>query len=361
MTMNADSKPPIATPTPSSSKRKLPLLKKLAFALIATTFFFVMLELLLRLIGFRFFPGAPDVVVNGEAVAPMFRHSKSIRWEPIPGAPPFNQDGFVGPRIARERTARALRVATLGDSCTQFGEPTYSDLLRERLAGRTGKQVEVLNAGVGGYSTEQGLTRLQKVLPYRPDYVSIYFGWNDHWRLEKVTDAQRAEEDARNWAWLDYTSWSRIVQLGLYGAHTIHERRGWRLAQQPYVMRVPLDRFRRNLVEMAASVREISAEPILVTPPTDMGPETPIEAFDALKTLAGTGYDSPKEIHDAYVDAIRQVARDSHIRLVDATAAFEGQFGLMTRDHIHLTPDGIELMSRLLADEILAERGSNED
>ena len=43
-----------------------------------------------------------------------------------------------------------------------------------------GRRFEVLNAGVAGYSSHQGVLRfLQEVDRYQPDLVLVSFGWND--------------------------------------------------------------------------------------------------------------------------------------------------------------------------------------
>ena len=341
------------SPSESPPRRKLSVRKKVVFAALATFLFLVLMELTLRLIGFRFVTKAPNLVVNGRSVAPMFRHSEFLNWEPIPGEGPFNEDGFAGPRLRIERTPGTPRMATLGDSCTQFGDPPYPTRLCERLAERLGKPVEVLNAGVVGYSTEQGISRLRhKVLPHRPDAVTIYFGWNDHWATNRLTDAQIAEEDAEDWQWLDIVGRSRVVQAGLYGAHMVHERRMWGMMTKPHVLRVPLDRYEHNLRQMIELVRGISAEPILITAPSDVRPETPAMEFTFLKVMSETGYESPKTLHNAYVEATRRVARETGTRLVDAATAFDGRDELFMRDHIHLSPDGISALADLLVDAL---------
>jgi lysophospholipase L1-like esterase len=347
---------------PPQPRGKLLRSKKLAFAVLSTFIFFAVLEGTLRLVRFRFAPRTPDVVIDGKLVAPMFRNSKNTVWEPVPGVKGFNEDRFMGARIPRERTPGTIRIAAVGDSCTQFGEPPYSAVLGELLADRVRKPVEVLNAGVAGYSTEQGKRRLEHdVAPYRPDVVLLYFGWNDHWILDRFTDAEVAADNARNWAWLDYVGWSRVVQVGLYAAHTVHERRAWGLPQQPRVLRVPPDHYQRNLEQMVARTRRLPATPILITAPSDMTFETPVTAFTNLQYLDDTEYESPKAVHDAYVDMTREVARRTGARLADAAQLFDGKSGLITRDHIHLTQPGIELLAEFLAYEVAAELNTGDN
>jgi lysophospholipase L1-like esterase len=95
----------------------------------------------------------------------------------------INDDGFRGDRIPRERTPGAWRVAFVGDSST-FGWDVEADQTFAARAGALlstgGRRVEVLSAGVPGYSTHQGLSYLERfVLPYRPDAIVLSFSRND--------------------------------------------------------------------------------------------------------------------------------------------------------------------------------------
>jgi lysophospholipase L1-like esterase len=77
---------------------------------------------------------------------------------------------------------RSVRIACIGDSWT-FGmnvdqDQTYPSRLLARLGKRTG--IEVLNFGVLGYSSFQGLQLLKtRVLALAPDILVIGFGMND--------------------------------------------------------------------------------------------------------------------------------------------------------------------------------------
>jgi lysophospholipase L1-like esterase len=93
--------------------------------------------------------------------------------------------GFREREFAREKAPGTLRIACLGDSWT-FGanvdqEAAYPQrlgaLLRERLPDI---RSEVLNLGVMGYSSRQGLELLRRrILDLAPDVVLIGFAMND--------------------------------------------------------------------------------------------------------------------------------------------------------------------------------------
>lgn len=92
----------------------------------------------------------------------------------------INSYGFRGPEIKKEKDPEVLRIMTLGDSCT-FGiieEMSYPRVLEKEL-NKKGYKVEVINAGVEGYTTKNVLRRLNYFLEFRPDIVTIYLGWHD--------------------------------------------------------------------------------------------------------------------------------------------------------------------------------------
>lgn len=84
-----------------------------------------------------------------------------------------------GPAAAAERP---LRLVALGDSLTAgFGLPRADGFvarLAEALAGR-GLHVEVIDAGVSGDTTDQGLARLDWSVPADADAVIVELGAND--------------------------------------------------------------------------------------------------------------------------------------------------------------------------------------
>jgi lysophospholipase L1-like esterase len=229
--------------------------------------------------------------------------------------------------------------------------------LQAELEKRWQKRVEVLNAGVTGYSSLQGLRRLRvDVLPYRPGLVVVYCGWNDHWLWSKMTDAELLAESTRpRQSWLAFAAdlqASRTVQAVFFVEELVRSARTPPVRHQK-CFRVPIDAYQRNLVAMIASIRDAGAVPLVVTAPTDMTPATaPEHVGGMLEGLDMTGYRSPYDLHEAYVRATRQAASAAGAPLADAYRAFGGKHGLIRRDHIHLTAAGIDAMAILLADAI---------
>ncbi len=91
----------------------------------------------------------------------------------------------------------ALRILAIGDSCT-FGvgvgdEATWPARL-QALMRRGGARVEVINAGVPGYTAYQGLQYLRtRGLALKPDLVAATFGFNDADSWASRSDVETAE------------------------------------------------------------------------------------------------------------------------------------------------------------------------
>jgi lysophospholipase L1-like esterase len=97
----------------------------------------------------------------------------------------INRLGFRGREIAREK-GNAYRIVALGESTT-FGctlgpeDKPWPELLEQMIQQRLkpGRPVEVINAGVPGYTLEDNLHRLARdVLPLKPDMIISYHGYN---------------------------------------------------------------------------------------------------------------------------------------------------------------------------------------
>src|ERR1035437_683081 len=109
----------------------------------------------------------------------------------------INRMGFREREVDAGKKPGAIRVICLGDSITAQGHPGYSQYLHERLTQRppTSQPWEAFNMGVHGYSSMQGLKLLQtRTLPLKPDIVTLWYGWNDHWMCDKTDHAPMAIE-----------------------------------------------------------------------------------------------------------------------------------------------------------------------
>jgi len=111
-----------------------------------------------------------------------FEYDPALFWRPKPGFEIFNRQGFRGRELPAKKPEGAYWIIAVGDSNTLGwrGEdaPNWPGSL-QKLLRRDSDRFEVVNAGVWGYSSYQGLIRLEEVLAYQPDMVLISFGSND--------------------------------------------------------------------------------------------------------------------------------------------------------------------------------------
>lgn len=307
-------------------------MKRLALGLVSALVTLLLGELALRAVGFTFHV-YPEKVQFG--------------WPPSIGGEhdPYERDADLlwVPHDYHARLARARqdppRLVLLGDSCTEFG--TYAEALMRRFRRRAGADWSALKLGVGGWTTYQGLAALERdVLPLRPDVVTFYFGWNDHWKGFGIED-----RDIRGLPFMDDPKLQRMRLAQLVQKATI-ALRGKNYARQ----RVRLDDFRANLTRMVNDCRKTGATGVLITAPSShvVGHEPDYLKGRMLDDLAQL-----VPLHRAYADAVRQVAAREGAPLCDLLADFdalspEERTASFGGDGIHLTRAGSERAAEML-------------
>ena len=253
-------------------------------------------------------------------------------------------------RDYRERLREARRthpaIVFMGDSCTEFGSYPAKTLTALQAAGSplaTGVKL-----GVGGWSTEQGLEQLRRdVIPLHPRVVTLYYGWNDHWRAMGLTDP----EVARAHRLLGLAGVSRLGQLWLRLETNMAARR------VPAPNRVPLARYEDNVRSLVTEARAASIVPVVITAPSNhvLGHEPEYLAKRHLRALAEL-----VPLHLEYVEATRRMARETGASLCDAAAAFaalpQPHDIYFQKDGIHLTELGDTAMARELSACLAAVR-----
>ncbi len=95
----------------------------------------------------------------------------------------YNSLGFIGKEI-QPKTEDRFRILAIGDSITEAvflaEEERFINRLAAILSEKTGRTVEAVNAGIGGYNTWQELELLRtKGLSVRPDLILVGVCLND--------------------------------------------------------------------------------------------------------------------------------------------------------------------------------------
>ena len=97
----------------------------------------------------------------------------------------FNSDGFRGEDFPTRKDPNTIRIIALGDSWTLGHNVNLDDSYPRRLAqllrqDLPARNIEVLNLGMLGYTSHEGLKLLQRqALKLQPDIVLIGFSMND--------------------------------------------------------------------------------------------------------------------------------------------------------------------------------------
>lgn len=290
-------------------------------------------EVALRVIGYEYQPLQIAAGKNADARVyhifddDNFVYDPLLIWRPKPGYGVFNSLGFRGPEVGKRNDK--VRIATIGDSNTlgwagSDGANWPADL--ERLLVSAGVEAEVINAGVWGYSSHQGVPRTREALELEPEIVLISFGSNDAHRVERSD----AEFSGRSLG-------SRRLELALKRLRTAQLVSAVLDRLDPGGdgprQRVDRESYRRNLETMIDEVRAAGAEPVLLTRPFT-GPVTDPTGWKSL----GPEYN---------LDTVR-VAEERQVLLVDVYSFFK-ELDHLFADESHFTDEGHQLAAGILA------------
>lgn len=196
--------------------------------------------------------------------------------------------------VAQLQSGMRTTVVCFGDSVTGVyyhtgGRRAYTDMLGIALR-RAYPQadVQMVNAGISGHTTQNGLERLERdVLRHRPTLVTIMFGLND-------------------------------------------------------MTRVPLEQYRQNLATLISKCRDSGAEVLLCTPNNVIS--TPGRPTEKLETYCATLRDLAREQEVPVADCYAELERE-RLRAPQA-------WRLLLSDEIHPNMDGHQRLAEILAKAI---------
>ncbi|MFC1475563.1 GDSL-type esterase/lipase family protein [Candidatus Zixiibacteriota bacterium] len=176
--------------------------------------------------------------------------------------------------IEYQKPPNTTRILLLGDSSPvglglqrreeAFGE-LAAQLLQRKLRGQ--KKIELLNAAVSGYTSEQAKRFLQKEgLQYQPDFVVCYLGNNDGSINGYLTD--REIFAAQDWSRTARTALNRLAMYRMLRAliSPVLGGQGSAKTGSPLVRLSPGE-FGENIEALADISRSIGARAIFVNPP----------------------------------------------------------------------------------------------
>jgi lysophospholipase L1-like esterase len=187
--------------------------------------------------------------------------------------------GIYSPHeIAYGRSGNRYRLLILGDSSTAgLGIDKQSDTWPQVLQRLLGDSVEVVNAAVIGYSTEQVRAALfREYYKYKPDGVLFYVGNNDGFgstvpdrRLLDRTQAGKSLLDRIDGWLVDHSA--IYVFLKASAKYVNQVAFGTDLGNETLKSpRVPLDQFRENMDAMVRWAEGAGTDVYLINPPVPL-------------------------------------------------------------------------------------------
>jgi hypothetical protein len=291
------------------------------------------------------------------------------------GKPPFvggrNSLGFNDVEWSVERKPGVPRVACLGSSTTEGGnaqdrEGSFPFFLEELLEERHGRDVEVLNFGLAGWTTaEEVVNWFLLAQDYDPDLVILHEAANDvqarnfeNFRPDYVHYRKPWQVPAFNALsrllvkYSDLYAWELAKRFDFTDLDDFTSNRPGRKSVwngRPDSLSLDTARaFRRNVLSIVHDVQRTGKLMALATVPYD--PRHDLEAVQ--NTLLGrTGIRQHNEI-------LREVARDEGCILIDIARRVEEtpvSSGPEFLDLVHVTPQG-NLWKAMEIDRVLAAR-----
>jgi lysophospholipase L1-like esterase len=230
-------------------------------------------------------------------------------------------------------------------------------------------RVEVLNAGSIGYNSYQGLLLLRtKLRSLKPDLVTVRFGWNDHLMSSSGRD-EGAFRDSTNP--IVRSLGNALLRTALYpfAIRLRLESQAWLgrdEAQKPplrsaWTPNMSIPDYQNALRQIATLGHAMGARVWLLTAPQGFSSEGDLERFSALpedakarKLLTLNAMDSfsqMRSVHNDYIEATRDAAREAKVPLIDLDALYrktsdERLFALS--DAVHPTLQGHILEAKVL-------------
>lgn len=286
-------------------------------------------------------PGGMEDWRLAHITADRFREPDPVLlWRPAPRTP-YNTHRLKGPEPAVPKPPGVFRVIAYGDSNTDGPDAGgWTEQLQDSLAARRGAgapRPEVLNAGVVGYSSYQGLKRFKaQAERYEPDVVLVSFGWNDA--------APSAGPPDRLWEPPPLAGLLRMAnryRAFLAASYAVRPREPPPAAAATVRPRVSLDEYADNLERFVALARAERARPVLLTRPHEL-------AVEQLRQAPGWRRTVP-----AYNSALLDVAAAQGVAAIDVRRWAHTRQPSPFADESHFTFEGHEAFGKHLAQELV--------
>lgn len=247
------------------------LVFKILLAAISAILTLAAVEGVLRARGYRYVPmrvkmtQRSDWRMNHAFVDGHFEYDPKLIWRPKANLSVFNSQGWRGPELLEHKQKGEFRIFALGDSNTlgwNYEDGPNWPLMLGALIESEHTNCVLVNAGVWGYSSYQGLGRLKEMLRFQPDLVLWCFGANDAQRVGTAPDSAFAGREIRQYR-LD-----RLLMLSCVGQLTLAtmDRLSASGSKQP-IPRVSPEQFKQSMQEALDTAKKNGAKLVVLTRP----------------------------------------------------------------------------------------------
>ncbi len=355
--------------------------RRIVFALIPVICFLALTEGLARWIWRRL---EEQTMAQHEQRGQALLHNKAINFMMMPDRrytfilkPGYSREGSVVNAqgfaqrevVPVERVPGKLRVLALGESTTQgdhVDNGNYPALLRRLLAlrGHAGPDVEMINAGVAGWLSDQLAERTERQLAaFQPDVVVLYVGWNDFQNYDPLGPSPQVstyDDSFRGLVRQHAAGYVKSVALlsALYQKRVLRKLSKGTSGAAGDVPLADIYRFyTHNLDRIVTAFRRANPH-VQIVMSTLVGrwpqeSEAVFERLDCGRTRWMQQHDLSHEEAAACLNRfnqlVRQYAAEHGLLLIDAAATFEPlDRGRLQYDFCHMLPDGYELLAETI-------------
>ena len=265
----------------------------------------------------------------------------------------INSAGFRDKERIYSKDKDIFRILCLGDSST-FGvgvpsSQTYSSFLENALNEKfssSGRRFEVINGGVNGYASAQGLGLYKyKGIRYHPDMVTFYFGINDPIKRFYQDDDKIMRVNVpvaiRN---IENNYLLRISSYRLFRKIVLTLHQNTNKVDRPNIPRVSLNSFKNNIIELNNMCRINNTLLVLILPP--------------LCIKKRPNWPRAKDIIP-YIETLKEISREYSIPLIEINEMSYGSGAIaegLFQDIIHPNREGHKRIMEKLYDFILVHK-----
>ncbi len=268
----------------------------------------------------------------------------------------INSQGFRDKEYKIKKDKNIFRILCLGDSST-FGEEMplaklYHKLLEDKLNkefGSAKKRFEVINAGVAGYTSAQGLNFYKyRGVAYEPNIVTFYFGINDPIQRFYLDDKKIMQNKLPLvFKFFINNCLIRLSSYRLYRKAVLTAFDRIKNKNRENIPRVSLSDFKSNIIELYQLCQKHHSLLVLISSP--------------LCKEKSLNWERTKNVV-VYRKALEDIAIQHQIPLIrirEMTEESESPTEIFFLDRVHPSELGHKIIMQKIYDFLLASRDNN--